>query len=255
MLTALIVIYNKSCLESTTFKFIRKYKKKMNIIVFDNSTIDYGNSEYCEKQNITYYTVNQNIGLSRAYNFILNKIKLSKSNYILILDDDTTLNDNYIREVLETINIDNADVLLPLVWSNNELISPSSVSFNCRVKQIKDVSFINRKNITAINSGMVIRTSIYNDIKYNENLFLDYVDHDFMKNIREKNYNIKILSSSIYQSFSRNEKQPLSSVKIRFNIYKKDFKKYCINCNKKWFYYINIWKLRLVYFFKYKRLF
>lgn len=255
MLNALIVIYNKSCIESTTFKFISNYSKEINIIVFDNSNIDYGNKEYCESNGISYYTMNQNIGLSRAYNFVLNKIKLNKSDYLLILDDDTTLNDEYIREVLESINENNADILLPLVWSKDELISPSYVSFNCRVKRIKDASAINKKNITAINSGMVIRTNIYNNIKYNENLFLDYVDHDFMKKVRENNYKIKVLNSSIYQAFSRNEKQTLSNVKIRFNIYKKDFKKYCINCNKKWFYYINIWKLRIVYLFKYKKLF
>lgn len=255
MLNALIVIYNKPCIESTTFKFISNYSKKINIIVFDNSTIDYGNKEYCEANGISYYTVNKNIGLSRAYNFVLNKIKLDKSDYLLILDDDTTLNDVYIKEVLESINENTADILLPLVWSKDELISPSYISFNCRVKKIKDARVINEKNITAINSGMVIRTNIYNDIKYNENLFLDYVDHDFMKKVRENNYKIKVLNSSIYQAFSRNEKQSLSNVKIRFNIYKKDFKKYCIDCNKKWFYYINICKLRIVYLFKYKKLF
>lgn len=255
MLNALIVIYNKSCIESTTFKFISNYSKKIKIIIFDNSTIDCGNKEYCEVNGISYYTMNQNIGLSRAYNFILNKIKLDKSNYLLILDDDTTLNDEYIKDVLESINQNAADVLLPLVWSKNELISPSYLSFNCRVKRIKNLRVINKRKITAINSGMVVRTDIYNDIKYNENLFLDYVDHDFIKRVRENNYKIKILNSSIYQAFSRNEKQSLSNVKIRFNIYKKDFKKYCINCNKKWFYYVNILKLRIVYLLKYKKIF
>lgn len=245
MLNALIVIYNKSCIESTTFKFISNYSKKINIIVFDNSTIDYGNKEYCEANGISYYTVNKNIGLSRAYNFVLNKIKLDKSDYLLILDDDTTLNDEYIKEVLESINENNADILLPIVMSNKKIISPSNIQFECRVKQIENLDEINLNKITAINSGMVVRTSVYNYVLYNEDMFLDYVDHDFMSKIREKRMKIKILNSKINQNFSRDEVKSKEQFNFRYKIYKKDFKIYCKTRRRMLYYYINIIKYKV----------
>ena len=254
MIYALIVMYNKNCVNSKSFNFMKKYKDKIKTIIFDNSTIDLGNKKYCDKNNIEYYSVNKNIGLSKAYNYVISKIDLSPNNYLIILDDDTQLNDEYIEEVLENIKTNEYDIYLPIIKSNQRIISPSNVQFNCRVKAISDIKQINMKKITAINSGMIIKTSIYNEILYNEQIFLDYVDHDFMKNVRKNKYKIKILNSVLEQNFSRDEKGELQSELIRYKIYKKDFKAYCKNCKKITFYYINIFRFSLKQCIKFKTL-
>lgn len=254
MLTALIVIYNKYCCDSVSFNFVEKFKNKIDIILFDNSTKDYNNKQYCEENNIKYYSLDKNVGLSKAYNYVLNDIKLSNEHYLLILDDDTILNEEFFDEVFSEIIKCENDVLLPIVKSNNQIISPSNIIGDCRVKGLKKISDLNMNNVTAINSGMVVRTSIYSNIKYNEDMFLDYVDHEFMRNVRKNNFKIKILNSEINQNFSRNEKQSIDSVKFRFNIYRKDYRKYCEICNNKIFYYLSIIKLRIVSFIKYRRI-
>lgn len=255
MLTALIVIYNKYCCDSISFKFIEKYKNKIDIILFDNSTKNYNNKEYCKANSIKYYSLDKNVGLSKAYNYVLNKIKLKNNHYLLVLDDDTILNEKYFDEIFNEVLECKNDVLLPIVKSNNQIISPSNIVGDCRVKGLKKKSDLNINVITAINSGMVIRTSIYKKIKYNEDMFLDYVDHEFMRKVRKNNYKIKVLNSEVNQNFSRNEKQSIESVKFRFNIYKKDYKKYCEICNNKIFYYISIFKLKMIYIFKYRNIF
>lgn len=75
MLYALVVVYNKKCQDSPSLVRLLQENKNINIIVYDNSSIDYGNKNFCEKHGIMYYTQNKNLGLSKAYNFVVNKIK------------------------------------------------------------------------------------------------------------------------------------------------------------------------------------
>ena len=255
MLYALVVIYNKKCIDSKTLNNLLKYKEKIKIVIYDNSTKDFENEEFCKQEKIMYYTKRKNVGLSKAYNYVISQIKYDKEDYIIILDDDTELNDEYFSEVFSKVKNTQADILLPIVKSNNQIISPSLIQFGCRVIQLQDLNCIDINKITAINSGMVIKMKVFESTKYCEKIFLDYVDHYFMKEIREKQYNIKVMDSCIMQNFSRNEKQSIESVRFRFNIYKKDFKKYCDMCGHHLYYYININKLRLVYFLKYKKIF
>ena len=255
MLYALVVIYNKKCIDSKTLNNLLKYKEKIKIVIYDNSTKDFENEEFCKQEKIMYYTKRKNVGLSKAYNYVISQIKYDKEDYIIILDDDTELNDEYFSEVFSKVKNTQADILLPIVKSNNQIISPSLIQFGCRVIQLQDLNCIDINKITAINSGMVIKMTVFESTKYCEKIFLDYVDHYFMKEIREKQYNIKVMDSCIMQNFSRNEKQSIESVRFRFNIYKKDFKKYCDMCGHHLYYYININKLRLVYFLKYKKIF
>ena len=254
MVYALVVVYNKKCQDSPSLVRLLQENKNINIIVYDNSSIDYGNKNFCKKHGIMYYTQNKNLGLSKANNFVVNKIKKNEKNYLLILDDDTDLPNDYFDEIYKEIQNNTFDILLPIVMSNNQIISPCNVQFNCRIKKVKEINTIDLKKITAINSGMVVKTSIYNTIKYNEKLFLDYVDHDFMKNIRLTNYKIKIMNTVIYQNFSRNTKNSIESEIFRFNIYLKDFKKYCKDCNNLKFYYVSSLKYRINEVCKYKNL-
>ena len=253
MIYALIVIYNKKIDSSTTFKCINK-DKRLNLIIYDNSLDNKYNKEFAKKNKIEYYTINKNVGLSKAYNYVIRKHKMNDNDYIMILDDDTEITNNYLDEVDKIINSHEYDIILPIVKSNKRMMSPSNIQFNCRVKRVKDISKLKMNKITAINSGMVVKKKVYNDIKYDENLFLDYVDHLFMKNIRNRNYSIYVMNSFLNQNYSRDQKQSFESVKFRFNIFKKDFKYYCKKCNRILFYYVSLLKLRLVYLIKYKKI-
>ena len=254
MLYALIVLYNKNIEDSETYKILRNYSKNFTIIIYDNSTIVNNNLDFCIKNNIQYYGNGKNLGLSKAYNFVLNKIDKKVNNYICIFDDDTLLNKDYIDEVLLKTRTNEYDIILPIVKSNGVIISPCNIVSQCRVININNVDDIKIDKITAINSGMAIRTKLYDSIQYNEKLFLDYVDHDFMKNVRNNNYKINIMNSCIHQKYSRHEKQNIESVRARFYIFKKDYKIYCKDCKKMMFYYFSICKLKIKNFIKYKKI-
>ena len=253
MVYALIVIYNKSIKESITYNCIKNFEK-LNVIIFDNSERDYGNSSYAKENGIVYYTQNKNIGLSKAYNYVINKLNLSDNDYIIILDDDSEISTEYYNEAISVIKNNQYDIILPIVYSENQIISPSNVQFGCRVKLVKKISKIEFSRITAINSGMIVSARVYKNVRYDEELFLDYVDHTFMHEVRTKKYSISIMESRINQNYSRNQKQSIDSVKHRYKIFKKDFFVYCRKCRKVIFYFLSITKLQFKYLIKYKKI-
>lgn len=256
MFNALVVLYNKKCENSITLTKLLEYKEKLNIIIFDNSTnSDYinNNKEFSEKYKIKYYSQNKNIGLSKAYNYIIKRKDILTGDYIIILDDDTILTDSYFQELF-SLDISKFDIVLPKVISNDSMISPCKVINDCRICKINLEEKINQYKLSAINSGMIIKLSVYDQMLYNEELFLDYVDHDFMRQIRKNNSEIFVMNSSIFQNFSRDQVNSIDSEIFRFKIFKKDYKKYCLNCGKRFFYYLSITRYKIKKCIKYKTL-
>ena len=253
MINALIVIYNKNICDSLSYNSINKYNK-LNIIIFDNSSEESVrlNSKYCKDNNICYYTLNENVGLSKAYNYVIDKIELNDTDYLLILDDDTPLKEQYIDELFKSVKESTADIYIPIIISDNKIISPANVQFNCRIKMLKNIKKLDYKRISAINSGMLIKTSVFKKIKYNDKMFLEYIDHDFMKKVRAHNYKVKLIDIELNQNYSRFQYNDIKSEMHRFKIYLKDFKLYCKNCNNLIFYYISTIKYRIHEAIKYK---
>lgn len=253
MIYALIVLYNKACEDSETIKSIYKWKDRVQIVLFDNSTIENKNGEYCHREGFLYFSEGKNLGLSKAYNYVLDHLTLQDEDYVMILDDDTVLSDAYLQEVFDSLNLEK-DILLPVVRCNQTIISPTNIKFKCGSKVVNDISELQFDHMSAINSGMVVSARVYKEIRYNEALFLDCIDHEFMRMVRNSNFSMHILRNGIVQNFSRNEKPKIESALFRFGLYKKDFKTYCEINDAKGYYYLSIFKFILGYSLKYKSL-
>ena len=253
MIYALVVLYNKACEESETLKSISKWKEKIRIVIFDNSTIENSNDKYCLQEGFLYFSKGKNLGLSKAYNYSIDHLKLEDEDYVIILDDDTVLSDEYLEEVHRSIHL-GKDVLLPIVRCGQDIISPTNIKFKCGSKMVKSVHELDFKQMSAINSGMVVSAKVYKKIRYNEKLFLDCIDHEFMRMVRKFKFSIYILKNNIRQNFSRNEKPKLESALFRFKLFKKDFKTYCDINDAKIYYYMSILKFVMSYTLKYRSL-
>ena len=226
MLYALVVIYNKSCDESQSLVSLRSISEQISVIVFDNSTMSNANKEWCNERGYTYYSESKNIGLSKAYNIVLSKLKKSDHDYIMILDDDTYLPENYFHEVFRKIQNPQYQLLLPIVMSGELMMSPCKMVLGCKPSGLHNKNEIDISKISAINSGMVVRLDVYKRISYDENMFLDCVDHDFMNQVRQQGLKICIMESEIQQNYSLNSKGTIESAVFRFAIQKKDLKAY-----------------------------
>ena len=96
MVWAIVVLYNKAVTDSLTLKTLAPYTSRLNVIVYDNSTRDIGNKAACEQMHYTYCGTGKNVGISKAYNCALSYIRKTDDDYVMILDDDTRLTEQYI---------------------------------------------------------------------------------------------------------------------------------------------------------------
>lgn len=245
-----LVLYNKLCSDSISYKQLRKIGN-IKVIVCDNSTKRNNNKVIVQKDNNIYINMNGNKGLSKAYNKAIEAIN-DKNSYVCLLDDDTYVDETYFQNVYKYISATSAKVFLPIVVTKERILSPCELREDGFIHQIKNVKNINLKYISAINSGMVIKRQIFNNFKYDENLFLDYIDHYFMNYIRRKKIEICIMDDvKINQNFSMEDNTLESSYK-RLCIMKKDLKYFYKDNKTK--YWRQIIEYKLVMIKKYKSL-
>ena len=96
---AVVVLYNKKIQDSITVRcLLETIDDKFHIIVLDNSEEKYveeNENSYNDSQ-IEYYKMDGNIGLSKAYNYVLSLLKEKNGNDIVIwFDDDTSVRREY----------------------------------------------------------------------------------------------------------------------------------------------------------------
>lgn len=225
---AVIVLYNMFIEESSTYNSI-KDELDIEIFLCDNSTKEYPNKEYNYKRNVNYINMGGNVGLSKAYNRVLEEIG-DREGILCLFDDDTTIPSSYFDKIRIAQKRDpQATVFLPIVYDDNhELLSPSLMR-KYYLRRVSNISKIG-ENITGINSGMAINMQNFSDHKYryNEKIFLDFIDHLFIRDMRKKGKKIIIVEDCIlYQSFSVNQTDCEGAI-ARFKIFKKDVKSfYC----------------------------
>lgn len=252
----IIVIYNKSLDDSSTLMFIKEACIFKDVVVYDNSTTENNNDQIAKQNGWHYLTNHKNDGISVAYNNCIEYIckKQMDCSYVLMLDDDAEISVAFINKSLEIIEKGNSDIYIPIIRCNVSIMSPSIIEPYGRVKKVKDISEINTSNVTAINNCMFIKLNTAKQIGYNEKLFLDYVDHDFVRRVKAKGAKIKILNLEISHNTSIDDKSISKESRMhRFLIYKKDLKEfYKSTFWGRCFYRLHILKMAIRYTVEYK---
>lgn len=241
-LVAIIVIYNASCQSSVSYR--RLMENGIDIIVCDNSTRDYGNEKIVENDSNIYINMGGNKGLSKAYNAAIDKIK-NDYKFICLFDDDTDMGNDYFGKVLNYINSSTAEIFLPVVKTKTRILSPCQFKKK-RAVEIKNLNTIDKDNISAINSGMIINTKVFNNYRYNENIFLDYIDHDFMREMNKQKRKIEIMTDNILNQDFSMETNSLESSYKRLCILNHDLKEYYKGDYFMYLYQIAAYKLVMI---------
>ena len=243
-----IVVYNKWCGDSYTCQFLKNTNCPPDyVLVIDNSTKPIDNESYCKENNWIYHSMQGNMGLTKAYNEAISILK-DMADVIVWADDDTHFPDLYFESLQNYIKENrNASVFLPIVKSRETIISPCIFS----TKEMVIANSVNEladKKISAINSGMAVKMSLYNNYRYDEKYFLDYVDHDFMRwcNLTSKDFCI-MEDITLAQTFFAQGNASKKAKRIRFNIYKKDYARFQRKCGVSWFVIINQLLRRFIY--------
>ena len=224
---AAVVVYNVFCGDSPTCQALEKLSDlPLSVLIYDNSTADYGNRAYCEKTGWVYLGGSGNAGISKAYNACIDYLADHPADMLCLFDDDTHISPDYFASLKQACEGAPEKIFAPLIYAAGSLMSPCLLDSRHRVTPFSHgqaaLSY-GGNSLSAINSCMALRASLFEAFRYDENIFLDGVDHHFVLQMREKGEKIRVFPYRCDHAFSGTEKPPAKSALVRFRIYAKDY--------------------------------
>lgn len=226
---AVVVVYNAACPDSPTCQALETLADPdVSVLIYDNSTADYGNRAYCESRGWVYLGGTGNVGISKAYNACIDYLLGGHETDLLCLfDDDTHLTGDYFDALRRAKAASDGHILVPMIFAAGRLISPCILKPGHRVIPFADpaeAAAYTGSEMSAINSCMAIDLRIFKDFRYDEAIFLDGVDHFFTCQMREKGEKLHLIDYRCDHAFSGTEKPPVQSALTRFGIYAGDYR-------------------------------
>lgn len=229
---SVLVLYNCKIEESKTFKsFLLNFAKSpqeyqsFKLIIYDNSKY---------KQEILldipfkyeYVHNHNNPGVAKAYNYALKIAKDSLYDWLLILDQDTFISEDFFLKMFNIPPniIQNQEVVacVPKIFYKDTFFSPSKVLWGGIHRPIaKNFRCISDREIMAIGSGVLVRKSFLLSIHgFNEEYWLDCLDRWLFNTIYSFGKKVYVIDSIIEHDLSilnfdkfMNEKRYLNQLK------------------------------------------
>lgn len=215
----LVVLYNEIITESQTFTSLVKAflnKKGMadnyTVLFWDNSTAEV-NKNYIDKALVSikevglaakYVNTPENIALSKIYNRVINEF-IEERDYLFILDQDSDFDEGYFSSFHNITSKNNPDIILPIVNFKEQIVSPTKV-FYLKGFYYKKAphGFISNRNVSAINSGMIVSFSYIKKktFRYNEKLRNYCTDDDIMQFVRKNETTVYVMDYAFEHDLS-----------------------------------------------------
>lgn len=215
MFLILVVLYNKSIDSSKTLSGLTAAADCINaqgneIYIWDNSLHQLNghqiNSLKSTFQQFVYNHCPQNLHLSAVYNKAIEHLLQSQNKYLVLLDDDTSITENFFNEIAVVANTQqNIDLMLPQIICNNVVVSPSKYFYgHGSFIQHVQTGPVKSTHKMAINSGMVISKKYLTatGFKYLSALRNYATDNYFMQQYAQMNEWLYILNEKIEHSLS-----------------------------------------------------
>ncbi len=215
---AVVVVYEKSISESRSYQTLSPLiEQGLTLLVFDNSPTTQEAPE-----TIMYHHSRHNEGVSGAYNFAAQKAIQSGKTWLWLLDDDTLVDPDFVKEVSTHLQAGtSAGLYVPRILSRGKLLSPFHMhqSLSKRMESIKP-GLHPIEYIRPINSGMLIQTDLLQQAGgYSTSLPLDFSDIEFTDRLKDIQETMYVTKAFFEQNFSGDERPPLAKAKQRFAMY------------------------------------
>lgn len=215
-----IVLYECPISQSDTLKCIldymdhNKFKNEVCIHVYDNGKFDQNPKDIRYK----YFPNFKNLYLSHNYNCALNYCNEHEIEWLILLDQDTKLSQEYLDVVFQRqLNTEMACYIPYIISPHKTIISPYFIGIGFRKKKITKI--VKAKYLTrcySINSATILNVKYFiNNINiFSQNYPLDFLDHWYFHRFAQLNAKIGILPVQIEHALSvSNENVSLSRYK------------------------------------------
>ncbi len=199
-----IVLYKCSLKESVSFNSFLRQRKDIifdfELIIFNNDT-----DRFIKDECFFVFNSSENVKVAGAYNFALKRALEGGRDWLLLLDQDTEIPDNYFSKLNEFfINGYRNDLaaIVPVIKSGNKILSPKNVSPFLRIEtNIITKRYYNR--LTAINSLSLTKVDFIHTLGGFSNAYkLDMLDRWLYKKIMDENKLVYVLDVSSQHNLS-----------------------------------------------------
>jgi GT2 family glycosyltransferase len=264
-LFAVLVIYNCNIEKSDTLNsLIRNYQRNPEIfrnfelIIYDNSQLEQLIGMKTIPFRFQYIHDKDNKGLAVAYNYALSIAIKNSYNWFLLLDQDSSLPEDFIDVLFNnfaTIDEDsNVAAVVAKMRYKKEIFSPTKIYYGGIVRpiDIQQRGICAFKNVFAIGSGCVIKSSFLQKIGgFNENFPIDCLDRWLFLTINKMEGTVFVTDSIIDHEVSvmnfdklMNEQRYYSILKYE-NFFMKSYKSKVEN----YIFYLRLIKRAIFLFF------
>lgn len=236
-----IVCYKEKYWETVVFQKLYEslinypLVKCIDVFIYDNTDIEGWNvveAPDIKCFNIHYVHKNSNDGISKAYNEAASYADSNKFKYLIFFDQDTSLSSDVIECYYKSMQND-YQLKVPIVYIGNKILSPSYYyGYRSFFFKNKPLRFLRLNHISCINTGLLISTELFkkND-GYNNELKLDFCDHDFIDRLKKIYNKIEVLDLNVYQDFSSITDDKEKAI-FRYKIFLKDMLTFAKKRNK-----------------------
>lgn len=196
------VIYNQKITDSNVFRSL--LSKRMDVFIYDNSPTPQPHSGL--PKNWTYISDPSNPGLSKAYNTAARFAVANGYNWLLITDQDTSFPPGAIDTYrLYAEKNEQYRMFIPKVLTaGNRYLSPVKAKrYSAHISESAPSGKILLKGYAVINSGTLVTTDSFISCGgYNEDVFLDFSDFQFMERFAAKYHTAYVMDMECTQDFS-----------------------------------------------------
>ncbi len=227
-IAVVFVIYNRALDDSETAQALQCLSDAPErIVVYDNSEREFGNRQRCDELGWRYLGCGKNVGLPQAYNVCIDALKAEEfGGVVTIFDDDTHISSDYFSVLRQAASAQSAHLFFPILLAGEKIVSPQVIHPNQHAEFYASKEACLTSDGTdrfAFNSGMAVRMSVFQRLRYDERLFLDGVDYAFLRDCYRLGMTAEVLPVTMEHGFSGAQRLDYASALARFRHYAADF--------------------------------
>jgi GT2 family glycosyltransferase len=230
---SIVVIYNRDLAQSQSFSSLLQilkerpeWAKHFSLVVYDNSPQPQSHSVAADFS-IDYVHDASNGGLARAYNYALARAESEEREWLLLLDQDTSLSAEFISELLATSETlhsrSEVAAIIPKLQANGKIESPSSDFFEQIRRQFQnpqpaikqDVAGLQQQRLCSYNSGSALRVAALKSIGgFPAEFWLDFLDHAVFHALYSRGYRVYVMRATLAHDSSYSDIGSLPSWRL-----------------------------------------
>jgi GT2 family glycosyltransferase len=230
---SIVVIYNRELAQSQSFSSLLQilkehpeWAKHFSLILYDNSPQPQNHSFVADFP-ISYVHDASNGGLARAYNYALARAESEEREWLLLLDQDTTLSAEFVSELVATSETfhsrSEVAAIIPKLQVNGKIESPSADLFDQMRHQFQDpkpaisqaVVGIQKQRLCSYNSGSTLRVEALRSIAgFPVEFWLDFLDHAVFHAFYSRGYRVYVMRATLPHDSSYSDVGSLPSWRL-----------------------------------------